>query len=148
MRVYLLKDVENIGMAGDIKNVADGYAANFLIPRKLARKIEENETTFFAGKERKVQVDAAVLNSKIAILAERLKSTNVSIKRRAHDNGKLYGSIGADDIVELLKGKEISINRKQVEFDKAVKAVGEHKVAIRLSAKFRPELTLKVVGEE
>lgn len=148
MRVYLLKDVENVGMAGEIKNVSDGYAANFLIPRKLAREINENETSFFVGKERKAQVEAVVLNSKIAMLAERLKTTHVTIKKRAHDNGKLYGSIGADEIVDLLKGKEISINRKQIEFDKTVRTVGEHKVAIRLSSKLRPELTLKVVGEE
>ena len=78
------------------------------------------------------------------MVAERIKSMHVSIKERVHDDGKLYGAVSADEIVDLLKAKDISINRKQVEFDKSIKAIGEHKVTIRLSSKLKPQLTVKV----
>ncbi len=147
MQVYMLKDVEKIGMAGHIIKVSDGYAINFLIPRKLAIKVTAEGMSFFKAKEKTANASKAVLGSKTAMLAERIKNMHITVKKRAHDGGKLYGAIGADDIVELLKEKEISVNKKQIEFPKAVKAVGEHKIIIRLSSKLKPELNLKVVAK-
>jgi large subunit ribosomal protein L9 len=148
MKVYMLQDVEKVGMAGQVIEVSDGYAINFLIPRKLAKKVGANEKVFFAKREQKVRVDTQILNSKVAMLAERIKNMHLVVKERVHDDGKLYGAVGADEIVELLKKKDININRKQVEFKKAVRSIGEHKVAIKLSSKLKPELTLKVVSLE
>ena len=145
MKIYMLKDVEKIGMAGQIIKVSDGYAANFLIPRKLARKVNEKEKQFFSQQKKRETVDKEILNSKVAMLAEKIRNLHLIVKERIHDDGKLYGAVGADEIVELLKEKDISINRKQVEFKKAIRSVGEHKVVIRLSSKFKPELILKVI---
>lgn len=147
MKVYILKDIENVGMAGTIINVSDGYATNYLFPRKLAVQVTSDNV-----KNLKVKVDAVkqkteVINSKVAMLAENIKNLNIVIKEKTHDDGKLYGSVGADEIVELLKQRDIVINRKQVEFDKSIKAIGDHKVIIRLSSKLKPQLTIKVVGE-
>ena len=143
MLVYMLKDVENVGMAGRVINVSDGYAANFLIPRKLAVEVTEKNKAFYEQKKLKEVVAVEVINSKTGMLAERIKALHLSIKERVHE-GKLYGAIGADEIVELLKAKDIAVNRKQVEFEKSIKTVGEHKVTIRLSSKLKPQLTLKV----
>ncbi len=148
MRVYMLKDVESAGMEGQIINVSDGYAVNFLIPRKLAIKITTQNATFFKGKMKKVEVTSKVLSSKVAMLAERIRNIHLTIKERSHDQGKLYGAVGADEIVDLLKEKGIAVNKKQIEFLKAIRSVGEHKVIIRLSSKLKPELILKVVGRE
>ena len=148
MRVYMLKDVENVGMSGQIVKVSDGYAANFLIPRKLAIKVTENNSEFLKQKEKKVDVDKKVLNSKIAMTAEKIRNMHLTIKEKTHDEGKLYGAVGADEVVELLKEKDIAINRKQVEFAKSIRTIGEHKVIIRLSSKLKPELIIKVVGKE
>lgn len=148
MRVYMLKDVEKVGMAGQVVKVSDGYAANFLIPRKLAIKVEGENVKFFEKRVQKAETTQKVLSSKAAMLAERIRNLHLTIKERVHDEGKLYGAVGADEIVELLKKKDISINKKQVEFPKSIKAIGEHKVIIRLSSKLKPELTLKVVGKE
>ena len=89
-----------------------------------------------------------MISSKAALLAERIKELKVSVKEKVHDDGKLYGSVGADEIVALLKKHEITVERKQVEFPKAIKAVGEHKVAIKLSTKLKPEFTLVVEAEK
>jgi len=148
MKVYLLKDVEKIGMAGAIIKVSDGYALNFLIPRKLAIKVNDKNAEFLKGKILKAEVDKKILNSKVTMLAERIKNMHLVIKKRTHDNGKLYGAINADDIVELLKKNEININKKQVEFTKSIKTSGEHKVIIKLSSKLKPTITLKVIESE
>lgn len=144
MQVYMLKDVERVGMAGQIINVSDGYAKNFLIPRHLGVEITPENADFYREKKHREHVVAEVLNSKAAMLAERIKALHISIKERVHDDGKLYGAIGADEIVGLLREKDIVINKKQVEFNKSVKTVGEHKVTIKLSSKLKPQLTLKV----
>ena len=148
MKVYMLKDVEKIGMAGQIIKVSDGYAINFLMPRKLARKITGNENEFFAHHKNREVVNKEILNSKVAMLAEKIRNLHLLVKERVHDDGKLYGAVGADEIVELLKEKNITVNRKQVEFKKLLRSVGEHSVVIRLSSKLKPELTLKVIAKE
>jgi len=144
MQVYMLKDVERVGMTGQIKNVSDGYAMNFLIPHKMAVEVTAQNAEFYKQKKVKEQVEAAVISSKVAMMAERIKSIHLSLKERVHDDGKLYGAVSADQIVELLKAKEININKKQVEFDKSVKSIGEHKITIKLTSKLKPQLTLKV----
>ena len=148
MKVYMLQDVEKVGMAGQVIKVSDGYAMNFLIPRKLAKKVAAGEEAFFQTRAMKVKVDSQTLNSKTAMLAERIKNLHLVIKERVHDNGKLYGAVGADEVIELLKKKDVNVNRKQIEFKKAVRSVGEHKVVVKLSSKLKPELTLKVVARE
>lgn len=146
MQVYMLKDVEKIGMAGQIIKVSDGYAANFLIPRKLAMKVGEQDLAFFKSKEKKIVADKQVLSSKVAMLAEKIKNLHLTIKKKAHDEGKLYGSVSPDEIVDLLKEKEIVVNRKQVEFPKSIRNIGDYPVIIKLSSKLKPEFLLKVVA--
>ena len=148
MNVYMLKDVEKVGMAGQIVKVADGYAANYLFPRKLAVEATENNMEQLKARVVKETINAQVLSSKIAMLAERLKSVVLTIKSRVHDDGKLYGAVSADDIVDLLKAQDVVVNRKQIEFDKTIKTVGEHKATIRLSAKLKPQVTVKVVAQK
>ncbi len=148
MKIYMLKDVEKVGMAGNVVKVADGFANNFLIPRKLAIKVSGKALSFYQSITKKVVAEKQILSSKVAMVAERIKNLHFTIKKRVHDDEKLYGSVGADEIVDLLKEKNISVNKKQVEFGKTVRSLGEHKVTIRLSSKLRPELTLKVVASK
>ncbi len=105
MNVYMLKDVEKVGMAGSVVKVADGFAINFLLPRKLAVKVSKKELPFFQAREQKVDTEKKVLDSKVSMVAERLKNMHLTLKKRVHDDEKLYGSVGADEIVDLLKEK-------------------------------------------
>lgn len=147
MRVYLLKDIENVGMSGTLVNVSDGYATNYLFPHKLAVKVEKTEEEFYKNKVKKAEVAKEIVSTKLGMLAERIKSTHISLKKRVHDDGRLYGAVSADEIVELLKAKDISANRKQIVFAKSIKTTGEHSVGIKLNAKLIPEFTLKVVAQ-
>lgn len=148
MMVYMLKDVENIGMAGTVVKVADGYGTNFLIPRKLAIKVAPEDIEQYRQKALKQEVQKEVINSKIGMVAERVKSMHITLKKRIHDDGKLYGSISADEIVDALKEKDVVVERKQIEFGKTIKSIGEHKVIVRFTSKIKPELTVKVVGNQ
>lgn len=147
MRVYLLKDIENVGMSGTLVNVSDGYATNYLFPHKLAVKVEKTEEEFYKNKVKKAEVAKEIVSTKLGMLAERIKSTHILLKKRVHDDGRLYGAVSADEIVELLKAKDISANRKQIVFAKSIKTTGEHSVGIKLNAKLIPEFTLKVVAQ-
>jgi len=142
----MLKDVVNVGMAGSMINVSDGYAKNFLFPRKLAVQVTDENVSSFKVKIEAVKQKGEIINSKVAMLAEKIKALHLTIKEKTHDDGKLYGSVGPDEIVELLKKNEIIVNRKQIEFDKSVKATGEHKVTVRLSSKLKPQFILKVTA--
>jgi large subunit ribosomal protein L9 len=140
----MLKDVERVGMAGQTINVSDGYATNFLIPKNLAVEVTPANAAFYQQKKHREQVTVEVVNSKAAMLAERIKALHLLIRERVHDDGKLYGAVGAEEIVALLRQKDIVVNKKQVEFNKSIKSIGEHKVTIKLSSKLKPQLTLKV----
>ena len=146
MKVYMLKDVVNIGMAGTMINVSDGYAKNFLFPRKLAVQVTAENASSFKVKIEAVKQKGEIINSKVAMLAEKINTLHLTIKEKTHDDGKLYGSVGPDEIVELLKKNEIVVNRKQIEFDKSVKAIGDHKVTVKLSSKLKPQFILKVTA--
>ncbi len=144
----MLKDVEKVGMEGQVVKVSDGYAMNYLIPKKLAIKVTQADMSFYKDRVVKKKVATDVLNSKTAMLAERIKTLHLTLTERVHDDGKLYGAVGADEVVALLKEKNITVNKKQISFSKAIRSVGEHKVTIKLSSKLQPQLTLKIVGKE
>lgn len=148
MKVYMLKDVENIGIAGQVVKVKEGHALNYLLPRKLAVKVTAKNEAFLAEKSKRAEVTAEAIKSKMGMLAERIKNMKFTVKKKSHDDGKLYGAVASDDIVELMKSKDVAINKKQVVFNKAVRTTGEHKVAIKLSSKLQPEITLTVSSEE
>jgi len=145
MKVYLLKDVEKLGLAGEVVKVKEGFAGNYLIPKKLAIAITPANEAFYGGKARVVEHRKEAVATKTSMLAEKIKSLQVKLKSKTHDGGKLYGSVGAADIVDLLAEKGISISKSQVEFGKSIKATGTYKVTIKLSSKLKPELSLKVV---
>ncbi len=147
MKVYLLKDVEKIGLAGEILKVSDGYAQNFLFPKKLAVQITPSNEKFYEGKIKLIENRKSVLASETSVLSEKIKSESLVIKKKTHDSGKLYASIGATEVVDLLAQKGISVAKSQVHFDKTIKTTGNYDVVIKLSSRLQPTVKLKVMAE-
>jgi len=145
MKVFLLKDVEKVGMAGEIIKIKDGFALNFLLPKKLAVIITPDNEKFYLGKVKIVEHRKEVVETKTSMLAEKIKAIQLKIQCKTHDDGKLYGAVGAADIIGLLAEKGVSVSKNQIEFDKSIKAIGTYKVTIKLSSKLKPTVTLKVV---
>lgn len=147
MRVYLLQDIEKVGLAGEILKISDGYARNFLIPKKFAVELTTENERHYLSRVKTVEKRKEVIATKTSMLAEKVKDVELVIRRKMHDDGKLYGSIGAGDIVELLAAKGISVSKNQIEFDKTVKSKGVYEVEVKLSSKLKPKFKLKVVSE-
>jgi len=153
MKVFLLQDVEKIGMSGEIVKVSDGYAANFLFPRKLAVEVTPGNEKGFANRLKVVEKRQEVVATKTSMLAERIKSLKVTIKSKAHDfdpassSAKLYGAISAHEVVDALAQQGVAVSKSQIEFDKAIKSTGTHMVTLRLSNKLQPQFAVKVVAE-
>jgi large subunit ribosomal protein L9 len=148
MKVFLLKDVEKIGLSGEILKVRDGFALNFLIPRKLAVEITPENTHLYEHKVREVHHRKQVIESKTSMLAEKIGSLKLLLKRKIHDTGKLYGAIGANEVVDLLSGEGIKVAKNQVIFDKSIKELGSYEITIKLSNTLQPKCTLKIVAEQ
>lgn len=147
MKVYLLKDVERIGLAGEVLKVKDGFAANYLLPRKLAIEITPTNEKFYHGRIKQVEHRKEVVASKTSMLAEKIAALKLVVKRKMHDDGKLYGAISATEIVDLLKEKGVAVSKSQIELDKSIKSKGSFEVTIKLSSSLKPKVSLLVLPE-
>jgi large subunit ribosomal protein L9 len=146
MKVYLLKNIPKVGLAGEVINVKDGYAKNFLFPQKAAIEVSGKRAQDLEAKAKKIENRKEVIASETSVLSEMVKNTKITIRRKTHDNDKLYAAVNANDIVEALAEKDIKISKSQVIFDKAIKAKGTYKVIIKLTVKLQPELTVQVTS--
>jgi large subunit ribosomal protein L9 len=147
MKVFLRKDVEKIGLAGEIVKVTDGYAKNYLIPKGLAVVVTEKSERFFKSRERVVENRKVVIATQTSILAEKIGSMHITIKRKIHDDGKLYGAISPNEIVDELAKKGISVSKNQVLFPKSIKEHGTYEVTIKLSSRLQPKIKVSIVSE-
>jgi len=147
MKVFLKKDVEKVGLTGEMVKVSDGYAKNFLIPRGLAIPVTDKNIQFFKDHERIVENRKAVISTQTSMLAEKIGTMQISIKRKMHDDGKLYGALSAHEIVDELAKKGISISKSQVLFGKSIKEKGLHEVTIKLSSRLQPKVKVNIVPE-
>jgi large subunit ribosomal protein L9 len=147
LRVFLLKDVEKVGIAGEIIKAAEGFARNYLIPQKLAVEVTPKNESSFAHRVKTIEHRKEVVESKTSMLAEKIKGTELVIKRKIHDNDQLYGALSAREIVDELSQHGISVSNSQVIMDKSIKTRGAHSITIKLSSKLQPTLKIKIVPE-
>ena len=148
MKVLLIKDVYNLGRAGEVKKVADGYARNFLMPQKMAvaasvgamKQIQKIEAA--AAKQREI------LNEEMSGLAEQIAALELHFKAKVGDTGKLYGSITQQTIIDAVNEKlKVNLDRHQME-TQPLREVGEHMVRIRLTFDLVPEVKVFVESED
>ncbi|MBT3827439.1 50S ribosomal protein L9 [bacterium] len=147
MQVFLIKDVIGIGFEGQIVKVKDGLARNLLIPKGQAVQITRQNEAMYRGKECKVVRVKEGISSKTSMLAETIRSSNIIIKKRAHDGGLLYAAIRSNEVIEALDKAGIKVKKSQIVFDKSVKKCGIHKVTVRLSSTLMAQFTLTIKPE-
>ncbi len=147
MKVLLIKDVKNLGKAGEIKEVKDGYGQNFLVGKGFAKVATDEVVAQWkeeqAKKEAELQAEIKALNE----MADKLKETKVTIKRKLGDNGHLYGAVTKDDIAKALKDAGFEIDKKTIEIKAAIKTVGNHDISIKLGHGIHATTTVEIVGE-
>jgi len=148
MEVILREHVENLGRRGDVVKVADGYARNFLLPRKLAlpandanKKVVERQRKIADAKETAEKNEAEAY-------AARLTAADVVITRRVGENDTLYGSVTSADIAEDLKAKGFDVEKRKIHLDEPLKQLGEFTVPVRLHRDVTAQLRVRVAAQE
>ena len=144
MKVILTNDVEALGKSGELKDVTDGYARNFLIPRKMAVpaaggafRAWQHDIASREDKRKKERAEAE-------IAAQRIGSTTLTMGVKVGEGGKLYGSITAKEIAEALARRGIVVDRHKVDLDEPLKMLGTYKFAIKVLSGMTPEVTIVV----
>ncbi len=147
MKVFLKKNVDKIGKAGEIITVNDGFARNYLMPRDLVVEITEHNLAFYKKKSDTFKNQKEVVAVETSKLSETIKNLKFSLKKKMHDDGKLYASVSQNDIVALLADKGISISKNQVMVNKAIKTKGTHEITIKLTSQLQPTFNLTILPE-
>jgi len=148
VKIILLQDVEGLGKAGDLKEVANGYARNYLVPRRLAAGatpgLIANRTQRIAAEQRRVEK----LVEQNKQLTERLSQVTLTFKARVGGQGRLYGSITSQDVAAALRDVEkITIDRRSIDMSDPIRTPGTFIVPVRVASGLESKLTINVVGE-
>lgn len=148
MKVILLQDVEGLGKAGDLKDVANGYARNYLLRRRLAAgatpTLLSNHRQHIAAEQHKQEK----LLEENRQLAEKLGQVTLTFKARVGKQGRLYGSITSQDIASGLQAAEgLHVDRRTIELTNSIRSLGSYVVPVKIGPKLEPTITVNVVDE-
>jgi large subunit ribosomal protein L9 len=149
MQIILLEKVANLGNLGDVVKVKDGYARNFLIPTRLARRATESAIKEFEAKRAELEKAAAEKLTAAQGVGEKLGGKTVRISQKAGVDGRLFGSVTNADIAEALGQNGFQVAKSQVRLPNGpLKTVGEHPVSVALHTDVVVDVTVQVVAEQ
>ena len=140
MEVILLERVEKLGAIGDVVKVKDGFARNYLLPRKKALRANEANRKVFEANRAKIEEDNASRRTDAEKASKGVDGKTVQLIRQASNTGQLYGSVSARDIVDALEAEGAHVTKSQVVLDRPIKAIGMHEVKVAL----HPEVSVTV----
>ena len=150
VKVILREDVAKLGEAGEIVSVKPGYARNYLLPRDLAYEATESSVRRLEQERERAEQQARRDYLEARRRASQLEEVSLTFHARAGEESKLFGSITSADIADRLnqQGLDFEVDRKQVDLDDPIKALGVYNVAVRLHSEVRPEIKVWVIKEE
>ena len=149
MKVILNRDLSPLGEEGDVKDVAKGYARNYLFPKGIALPYNEKTVKLFESRREEIESRKAQKRNDAAGLKEKLESQNIEISMPAGANGRLYGAVTSQTISEELTKQGFQIERKRIEIQgMSIKSVGKYKVIIKLYEGAAAEITVNILGQE
>ncbi|MCP4114978.1 MAG: 50S ribosomal protein L9 [Desulfobacteraceae bacterium] len=148
MKVILKETIDTLGIVGSECNVAPGYARNYLLPQGKAIEATPQNKKVIEQAKAKFELQIAKERKLAQEMADRLKTVEVTIKAKVHEETRLYGSITTHDIKTALNAQEITLERRSILLAEPIRETGEYKVPIRLYKDVEPEITVKVVPEE
>jgi len=148
MQIILLEKVNNLGGLGDVVRVKDGFARNFLIPQRMARRATESNIAEFATKRADLEKAAAEKLTAAQGVGEKLAGLTVQIPAKAGVDGRLFGSVTNSDIADALVKQGFKVEKAQVRLPNGpLKTVGDHAVSIALHSDVVSDITVSVLGE-
>jgi len=148
MEVILRTDVPKLGKAGDVVKVKDGYARNYLIPKGFAIPANQKNLKALERERQIILAKAERLRKKAQSLADKLKEITLTVYRKTIEEERIYGSVSALDIVNLLKEKGIEIDKNQVLLEEPIKSLGTFEVPIKVAPDLTVNIKLEVLEEK
>jgi len=147
MKIILLDDVTKVGRRGEVREVSDGYARNFLIPKKLALSATAGNLKNLDHIKKQQEAKADRVKVVAESLRARIEGLVYEQRRQASEEGKLFGSVTSQDVADFLGARGISMDRKRITLDEPIKALGEFSVSMRLHPEVTAQLRINVVRE-
>jgi large subunit ribosomal protein L9 len=147
MKVVLKDDIKNVGKMGQIVDVADGYARNYLVPRGLAVEANIKNLKSLEHEKKIIQEKAKRIKNSSQTLSDKISTMTLVIKAKAGDEGKLFGAVTSMDIAELLKNKGIEMDKKKISLDEPIKRLGSYSVNIKIHPEILTHLNIQVIEE-
>jgi len=147
MEVILRQDLDELGLEGDIINVAKGYARNFLIPKGFALEASPQNIKSLELQRKKIEVRRLKARENAEKVKQQIEEIDITFKYKAGEEGKLYGSVTSMDIAAYLDGKGIIIDRKKIVLEKPIKELGEFKATVKIYPEVTAAVKIKVVPE-
>lgn len=147
MKVILTEEVPNVGAAGQVVEVAPGYARNYLLPRKLAIEATKGNVKSLDHHRRTIEARQKKLAQSAQVLADRISSSTVTIAAKAGETGRLYGSVTTADVAEeLQRALNLEVDKRKIEIPEPIKVLGDHQVKVRLHRDVQVAMTVTVVS--
>jgi large subunit ribosomal protein L9 len=138
MKIILIQDVKDLGGAGEIVNVTNGYARNYLIPNDLALPATPKNMKLYEERKRRMVTTMARDKGEAEVLAERITEASCKVAKKVGENDVLYGSVTAADIAEALESEGIAVDKRKIHMEEPIKSLGVFEVPVRL----HPEVTV------
>jgi large subunit ribosomal protein L9 len=147
VKIILLDDVAKVGRRGEVRDVSDGYARNFLIPKKLALSASAGNLKNLEHIKQQQESKAERIKGDAVGIQQRIEALTYEERRQASEEGKLFGSVTSQDIADFLDRHGVKIERRRIHLDEPIKTLGEAVVPIRLHADVTAHLRIAVVRE-
>jgi large subunit ribosomal protein L9 len=147
MEVILREDVKTLGKAGELVRVRPGYARNYLLPQGLAYEASEGNKKRIAGEQKARTAKAAEERAGAEAEAAKLGAVAVTIRAKAGEEGKLFGSVTSQDIADALAAQGQAVDKRRIELEHPIKMLGWHTVPVRLHSEVMAEVRVQVVPE-
>lgn len=147
MQVILREDIKNLGQMGSVVNVKDGYARNFLIPKGLAVEANPKNIRALEHEKRKIQELAKRAKASAEDFASKLSGKTITIKAKAGEEDKLFGSVTAMDIADALKKEGLDIDKKKILLEEPIKRLGSYAVNVKIHPEVTAQLNVSVERE-
>lgn len=148
MRLILKEDVANLGKSGEIVNVRDGYGRNFLLPKQLAVRASVGNVRQLEHQKRLVEIHRKKVTDQSMASKAAIEAVRVVIHRAVGEEDRLFGSVTSRDIVDALAAQGVVVDRKHLDLDEPIKAIGEHEVEVKLPQGVRATVKVSVVPKE
>lgn len=147
MQVILREDIEKLGKIGDLVKVADGYARNFLVPRKKAIEATPDNLRSMDHAKKMVSDRLRKLKKEAAAEADQINGLSVEIKAKVGEEGKLFGSVTSMDIADAAKAKGVNIDKRKIALEEPIKRTGDFTITVKLHADVTASMKVSVVAE-